>query len=249
VGEDPASKVYVAQKQKVAQEIGLMALERILPADASEAEILKVVKELNEDSSVHGILCQVPLPKGLNENKILEAIAPEKDVDGIHPFNQGLLTLGRPRFIPCTAHACLQVLKHYHIPTEGKKIVVVGRSPTVGRPASILLSGKGFDATVTLVHSKTPHIEEVCREADILLVAIGKGEFIKKNFVKKEAIILDVGINQMPDGRLVGDVDFNSVSDQVDMITPVPGGIGPITIALLMENTVKAAKAAKAVKK
>jgi len=247
-GGDPASEIYVSSKIRTCQEIGIQSVARKLPQSVSQQELLEVVGELNRDPSVHGILCQVPLPEQCQEEEVLEAIDPLKDVDCFHPFNVGLLATGNPRFMPCTPYGILQILKRSGILTKGKNVVVLGRSNIVGRPLSILISQKGWDATVTLCHSKTENIEEVCSRADILIAAIGISKFIKREHVKKDAVIIDVGMNRIidpthPKGkRLTGDVDFEAVKDKVSAITPVPGGVGPMTIAMLMLNTINAAR-------
>ena len=248
VGEDPASQIYVGSKEKACERLGIGSLVTRLPKETSQRELLALVKKYNEDPKVNGILCQVPLPKGLNEQEVIEAIHPDKDVDCFHPFNLGLLAAGAPRFMPCTPFGVLQILKRSNIPTQGKKVVVVGRSNIVGRPLSILLSLKGWDATVTLCHSGTQNLAAECAQADILVAAIGKPEFIKPEFVKPGAVVIDVGVNRVDDpshpkgSKVVGDVDYEAVSAKAQALTPVPGGVGPMTISMLMYNVINAAR-------
>jgi len=237
VGENPASKVYVGKKVKTCNEIGIHSVEKNLSADISEDEILSQIRELNHDSEIHGILVQLPLPKQLSEQKILEAVDPRKDVDGFHPINIGKFISGQSSFIPCTPLGIMNLLEENEIQVEGKRAVVIGRSVIVGRPMSILLDRSG--ATVTVVHSKTKNPDDIIKQADILVVAVGKPLMIKENQVKPGAVVIDVGINRLENGKLVGDVDFESVQEVVSAITPVPGGVGPMTICTLMENTWK----------
>jgi len=247
VGEDPASQVYVRNKKRTCEDLGIRSIGHDLPASTSQKDLEKLVKTLNNDTSVHGILCQFPLPKGLNENEIILTISPEKDVDGLHPINAGLIAMGNPKFISCTPYGVLQMLKHSGIDTTGKNTVVLGRSNLVGRPIATLLSSKGWDATVTVCHSRTSNLSEVTSQAEILIAAIGIPEFVKADMVKKGAVVIDVGINRKdkpsnPKGStLVGDVAFEEVESKASHITPVPGGVGPMTIAMLMANTVNAA--------
>lgn len=248
VGEDPASAVYVRNKKKTCEKLGIRSIERILPHDTTQENLLNTIRELNVDSTVHGILCQLPLPKHLNENEVIRTIIPEKDVDCFHPYNLGLLTAGKPQFMPCTPYGILQILKREQIETKGKEIVVVGRSNIVGRPLSILLSLKGFDATVTVCHSATKNLQEVCQRADILIAAIGRAKFVTVDYIKPDAIVIDVGMNRIDDStaakgtRLVGDVDYEAISEKAAAATPVPGGVGLMTIAMLMYNTLNAAR-------
>ena len=248
VGEDPASEVYVRNKKRTCEEIGICSMGHDLPASTTQKDLETLVKTLNNDNSVHGILCQFPLPKGLDENKIILTISPEKDVDGLHPLNAGLIAMGRPKFISCTPFGVLQMLKHSKINTSGKNTVVLGRSNLVGRPIATLLSSKGWDATVTVCHSRTLNLSEVTSQADILIAAIGIPEFVKADMVKEGAVVIDVGINRKDDtskskgSKLVGDVAFEEVESKASYITPVPGGVGPMTIAMLMANTVNAAR-------
>ena len=248
VGEDPASEVYVRNKKRTSEEIGMKSIGHNLPDTTTQRELETLIQSLNSDPAVHGILCQFPLPEGLDEKKVIQTIAPEKDVDGLHPLNAGLIAMGIPKFISCTPYGVLQMLKRSGISTSGKNAVVLGRSNLVGRPIATLLSSKGWDATVTVCHSRTSDLAEVTSQADILIAAIGIPEFVKANMVKPGAIVIDVGINRIDDPnkdkgtRLVGDVAFEEVAAKASFITPVPGGVGPMTIAMLMVNTVNAAR-------
>ncbi|MBT5085902.1 MAG: bifunctional methylenetetrahydrofolate dehydrogenase/methenyltetrahydrofolate cyclohydrolase FolD [Deltaproteobacteria bacterium] len=248
VGEDPASEVYVRNKKRTSEEIGMKSIGHNLPDTTTQRELETLIQSLNADPAVHGILCQFPLPEGLDEKKVIQTIAPEKDVDGLHPLNAGLIAMGIPKFISCTPYGVLQMLKRSGISTSGKNAVVLGRSNLVGRPIATLLSSKGWDATVTVCHSRTSDLAEVTSQADILIAAIGIPEFVKENMVKPGAIVIDVGINRIEDPnkakgtRLVGDVAFEEVAAKASFITPVPGGVGPMTIAMLMVNTVNAAR-------
>ena len=248
VGEDPASEVYVRNKKRTSEEIGMKSIGHNLPDTTTQRELETLIQSLNADPAVHGILCQFPLPEGLDEKKVIQTIAPEKDVDGLHPLNAGLIAMGIPKFISCTPYGVLQMLKRSGISTSGKNAVVLGRSNLVGRPIATLLSSKGWDATVTVCHSRTSDLAEVTSQADILIAAIGIPEFVKANMVKPGAIVIDVGINRIDDPnkakgtRLVGDVAFEEVAAKSSFITPVPGGVGPMTIAMLMVNTVNAAR-------
>ena len=247
VGEDPASEVYVRNKKRTSEEIGMRSIGHNLPDTTTQRELETLIQSLNADPAVHGILCQFPLPEGLDEKKVIQTIAPEKDVDGLHPLNAGLIAMGIPKFISCTPYGVLQMLKRSGISTSGKNAVVLGRSNLVGRPIATLLSSKGWDATVTVCHSRTSDLAEVTSQADILIAAIGIPEFVKGNMVKDGAVVIDVGINPIDDPnkakgtRLVGDVAFEEVAAKASFITPVPGGVGPMTIAMLMVNTVNAA--------
>ncbi|HIB16635.1 MAG TPA: bifunctional methylenetetrahydrofolate dehydrogenase/methenyltetrahydrofolate cyclohydrolase FolD [Candidatus Lambdaproteobacteria bacterium] len=248
VGEDPASEVYVRNKKRTSEEIGMRSIGHNLPDTTTQRELETLIQSLNADPAVHGILCQFPLPEGLDEKKVIQTIAPEKDVDGLHPLNAGLIAMGIPKFISCTPYGVLQMLKRSGISTSGKNAVVLGRSNLVGRPIATLLSSKGWDATVTVCHSRTSDLAEVTSQADILIAAIGIPEFVKANMVKPGAVVIDVGINPIDDPnkakgtRLVGDVAFEEVAAKASFITPVPGGVGPMTIAMLMVNTVNAAR-------
>ncbi|MED5572236.1 MAG: bifunctional methylenetetrahydrofolate dehydrogenase/methenyltetrahydrofolate cyclohydrolase FolD [SAR324 cluster bacterium] len=248
VGEDPASEVYVRNKKRTSEEIGMRSIGHNLPDTTTQRELETLIQSLNADPAVHGILCQFPLPEGLDEKKVIQTIAPEKDVDGLHPLNAGLIAMGIPKFISCTPYGVLQMLKRSGISTSGKNAIVLGRSNLVGRPIATLLSSKGWDATVTVCHSRTSDLAEVTSQADILIAAIGIPEFVKANMVKPGAVVIDVGINRIDDPnkakgtRLVGDVAFEEVAAKASFITPVPGGVGPMTIAMLMVNTVNAAR-------
>ena len=239
VGDDPASHVYVRNKQRTCEELGMHSVGHNLPATTSQADVLALIDRLNRDPAIHGILVQLPLPKPLRSEPILSAVSPDKDVDGLHPVNVGKLMMGEPRFVPCTPAGIMAMLDYYKLPIEGKTAVVVGRSNLVGKPAAMLLLHR--HATVTICHSKTPDLAEVCRRADILVAAMGKARFIRGEMVKDGAVVIDVGINRQPDGKLVGDVDFEAVAARASWITPVPGGVGPMTIAMLMQNTMLAA--------
>jgi methylenetetrahydrofolate dehydrogenase (NADP+)/methenyltetrahydrofolate cyclohydrolase len=239
VGDDAASHVYVKNKGMATREVGMTSLEYKLPADTSEEVLLKKVQALNENESVHGILVQLPLPKGVSEQRVIAAIDPRKDVDGFHILNAGLLATGQEGLVPCTPVGCLHLIKSVCADLKGKHAVVVGRSNIVGKPVAALLLGQ--DCTVTMAHSRTLGLEAVCKMADILVVAVGRPEMVKGSWIKQGAIVIDVGINRTSDGKLVGDVDYGSVSQVASYITPVPGGVGPMTIACLLENTLKAA--------
>jgi methylenetetrahydrofolate dehydrogenase (NADP+)/methenyltetrahydrofolate cyclohydrolase len=247
VGDDPASAVYVKGKQSACERVGIESELHRLPAATSEEELLDLVARLNRDESVHGILVQLPLPKHIRETRVLDAVHPLKDVDCFHAENVGLLSQGRPRFLPCTPHGCLQILKRSKLPTAGKHAVIVGRSEIVGKPLAALLLAKdshlGSDycnATVTVAHSRTVDLPAVTRTADILIAAIGKAKFVTADMVRPGAVVIDVGINRIETG-LCGDVDFDVVKDIASHITPVPKGVGPLTIAMLLENTLTAA--------
>ena len=249
VGEDPASQVYVNSKVRKCAELGLHSEKIVLAKDASQDEVLATVKRLNADPSIHGILVQSPPPPQIDEEEIVRAIDPEKDVDGFHPENVAKLALeDSSGFVPCTPAGCMRLLEASGVETSGAEAVVVGRSMIVGKPMALLLMARGSDATVTVAHSRTKDLAEVCRRADIIVAAVGIPEFIKKNFVKDGATIIDVGINRVEDPaakrgyRLCGDVDYKDVIEKAGAITPVPGGVGPMTIAMLMKNTIKAAR-------
>jgi methylenetetrahydrofolate dehydrogenase (NADP+) / methenyltetrahydrofolate cyclohydrolase len=240
VGEDPASAVYVRNKQIACEKAGFKSTLHRLPASTGQAELLALVQTLNTNPDVHGILVQLPLPKGIDTARVLDAILPAKDVDGFHPENVGLMQQGRPRFLPCTPAGVMRMLKVSGIGTAGKHAVVIGRSDIVGKPMAALLSQKGTDATVTLCHSRTRNIGDYCRSADILVAAIGIPQFVKGDWVKPGAVVIDVGINRVGD-KLVGDVDYLLATQVASAITPVPGGVGPMTIAMLLANTLSAA--------
>ena len=240
VGNDPASAVYVRNKHKGCLEVGINSYEIKMGEETTEEELLTQIDKLNLDDNVHGILVQLPLPKHINEEKILNRISPKKDVDAFHPENVGKIMLGKYAFLPCTPAGIMELLAFYNVDIEGKECVVLGRSNIVGKPMSQLLLAK--NGTVTVCHSRTKNLAEVTRRADILVVAIGKARFVGKDMVKEGAVVIDVGINRMEDGKLCGDVDFDEVSSVASMITPVPGGVGPMTITMLLKNTLTAAK-------
>lgn len=241
VGDDPASHVYVKNKTKACQEAGIRSFEERLPADLSERALLDKIESLNQDEEVDGILVQLPLPPQISPEKVILAIRPEKDVDGFHPMNVGALASGKtPGFVPCTPAGILRLLDAARVPLAGKRAIILGRSAIVGRPAALLLLGR--DATVTIAHSKTEDLPARVREADIVVAALGKPEFVLGGWLKPGAAVIDVGVNRLPDGRLVGDVDFASAKEHAGVITPVPGGVGPMTIALLLENTLRSAE-------
>lgn len=246
IGNDPASEVYVKGKAKAASHLGIRAETMKLADTISEKEVLKLIDDLNGNSEVHGILVQLPLPSHLRSEPILERVSPAKDVDGLHPMNVGLLAAGRPRFIPCTPYGVWELLKRTNNSPTGKEVVILGRSNLVGRPLALLLSMKASDcdATVVVCHSRTPNLPEVARRADILISAMGQAEFVTAEMVKPGAVVIDVGIHRKPDGTLTGDVHFDSVAPLASAITPVPGGVGPMTIAMLMQNTLQAAREA-----
>ena len=249
VGEDPASQVYVRSKTKTFKKLDLFTQTYRLPKDTSQDELLGLIKELNNDISYHGILVQLPLPKHIESDKVINAIDPKKDVDGFHPENAGLLAIGRPRFIPCTPKGIMRILEQYKIDLNGKHVIVVGRSNIVGRPISILTSMKmdGANATTTICHSGTPNIQYHTKTADVIIVALGVPSFLDHEMIKKDAVVIDVGINRIDADnqkgyKLVGDADWQSIEKKASAATPVPGGVGPMTIAMLVENTVEAAE-------
>ena len=236
VGNDPASSVYVNNKKKACEYIGIKSLSFHLEESATEEDLLILIEKLNNDDAVRGILVQLPLPKSISEDKVLMAISPAKDVDGFHPMNVGNLCIGRKGFLSCTPAGVIELLKRYHIDIAGKECVVVGRSNIVGKPMSILLLRE--NGTVTITHSRTKDLKEVCKRADILIAALGKPKFITDDYVKEGAVVIDVGIHRNEDNKLCGDVDFENVAPKCSAITPVPGGVGPMTIAMLMKNCV-----------
>lgn len=248
MGEDPASQVYVRMKGRKCEELGMHSLTVVLPEDTSESDLLRKVEGLNNDDSIHGILVQLPLPEHIDENRVIDAIDPRKDVDCFHPVNVGRMLIGTPGFLPATPAGVQQMLVRSGIETAGKHAVVVGRSNIVGKPMAALLMQKGADSTVTVVHSRTPDVGGMTRQADILVVAVGRPGYITADMVKEGAVVIDVGTNRIEDGthpkgyRLVGDVDFDAVKEKASAITPVPGGVGPMTICMLMDNTVRAAE-------
>jgi methylenetetrahydrofolate dehydrogenase (NADP+) / methenyltetrahydrofolate cyclohydrolase len=240
VGDNPASALYVRNKRKACEAAGIYSEEHHLPADISIDHLLNLISEFNKNPKINGILVQLPLPGHLDADRVIQSLSPDKDVDGLHAYNIGRLTMGHPRFVPCTPAGVIELLLRYKIPIEGQRAVVVGRSNLVGRPAALLLMHR--NATVTVCHSKTRDMAAVCRQADILIAAIGKPRFITGDMVKAGAAVIDVGINRLTDGSLVGDVDFPAAENKAGWITPVPGGVGPMTIAMLLKNTVEAAK-------
>ncbi len=243
VGNNPASEIYVRNKRKACGEVGIYSEEYKLPDDTTEGGLLSLIDNLNGDPKIHGILVQLPLPKQINEAKILRSVSPLKDIDGFHPENVGYLVEGNPRFVPCTPHGIIKLLEYYSIDIQGKEAVVVGRSNIVGKPVSLLLLHR--HATVTICHSRTKPLEEVTRRADILVAAIGRANFITGDMVKDGVVVIDVGINRNSDGKLTGDADFEGVKEKASFITPVPGGVGPMTIAMLLWNTLSSAKSSK----
>ncbi|MEI6857901.1 bifunctional methylenetetrahydrofolate dehydrogenase/methenyltetrahydrofolate cyclohydrolase FolD [Psychrilyobacter sp.] len=237
VGENPASKVYVNSKVKTCSALGIYSEKYSLGSEIKEGELLKLIEELNNKEEIDGILVQLPLPKHIDEKKVIEAIKPNKDVDGFHPINLGKLVIGKNEFEPCTPYGIMELLKRYKINLAGKDIVIVGRSNIVGKPLALMLTNES--ATVTLCHSKTKDLSQKTLNADIVIMAIGREKFLTEDMVKEGSIVIDVGINRNKLGKLCGDVDFENVSKKTSLITPVPGGIGPMTIAMLMKNTVK----------
>lgn len=249
VGENPASVSYVTAKERALEEAGMLGKDIRLPGDTTEFDLLGLIEELNQDDSVHGILVQLPLPSHIDEDKVIMAIRPEKDVDGFHPVNVGNMMIGRKSYLPCTPHGVLVLLQTMGIPTAGKHAVIVGRSNIVGKPLSVLLTRREYNATVTLCHTGTKDLASFTRQADILIAAAGSPGMVKAHMVKEGAVVIDVGVNRIPDStkksgfRLCGDVDFEAVKEVASYITPVPRGVGPMTIAMLMMNTVEAARA------
>jgi methylenetetrahydrofolate dehydrogenase (NADP+)/methenyltetrahydrofolate cyclohydrolase len=241
VGENPASQIYVRSKAKAARECGVEAFDHALPAETSQAELLALVARLNADPAVDGILVQLPLPPQIHARAVLESIAPAKDVDGFHPENVGLLTVGMPRFVPCTPKGCMVLLEETGVALRGARAIVVGRSNIVGKPMALLLAAA--DATVTLAHSKTRDLADEVRRAEVVVAAVGKAEMIRGDWIRDGAVVIDVGQNKLPDGKLVGDVEYAAARERARAITPVPGGVGPMTIAMLLDNTIASARA------
>jgi methylenetetrahydrofolate dehydrogenase (NADP+)/methenyltetrahydrofolate cyclohydrolase len=239
VGDDPASQIYVRNKKRAADDVGINSRDYLFPQGCTQAELLETIAGINRDSSIHGVLLQLPLPKGMDEDQAVAAIAPEKDADGLHPTNLGQLLAGKPGAIPCTPAGCIEILDHYGIPIEGAEAVVVGRSRLVGKPLAQLLLAR--HATVTMCHTRTRDLAGHCRRADILCVAAGRAGVITGDMVRDGAVVIDVGVNRLPTGKVTGDVQFDSVSPKARAITPVPGGVGPMTVAMLMRNTARAA--------
>ena len=247
VGEDPASQIYVRTKSKKLKSLGLISETIRLDADVTEQKLLSIIEDLNANSKFHGILVQMPLPEHINSQNIINSINPTKDVDGFHPENVGWLSIGKPRFIPCTPKGIMRIFSNYNIDLTGKDIVVIGRSNIVGRPMSILVSSNNVNGTCTICHSRTKNINDYSRNADIIISAIGVPNFLTSDMIKEDSIIIDVGINRIDSNnekgyKIVGDADYDSVFDKVSKITPVPGGVGPMTIAMLVENTIEAAE-------
>lgn len=248
VGENPASVSYVTGKQKALAEVGMQDHSVHLPENTTEEDLLKLIDQLNNDDTVHGILVQLPLPKHINEDKVIMAISPKKDVDGFHPVNVGNMMIGRPGFLPCTPHGIIVLLKRMGIETSGKHAVVIGRSNIVGKPVSVLLAQKSVNCTVTICHTGTKNLSEITKQADIIVVASGHPHTLTGDMIKDGAVVIDVGVNRIPDSskksgfRLVGDCDFDGLKEKASFITPVPGGVGPMTIAMLMVNTLESAE-------
>ena len=248
VGENPASVSYVTGKRKALAEAGMADRSEVLPENTTEADLLALIEKLNRDDTVHGILVQLPLPKHINEDKIIMAISPEKDVDGFHPVNVGNLVIGKKAFLPCTPHGIIVLLERMGIETSGKHAVVIGRSNIVGKPVSLLLARKETNCTVTICHTGTKNMAEITRQADILIAASGHPHTVTADMIKEGAVVIDVGVNRIPDStkksgfRLIGDCDFDDLKEKASYITPVPGGVGPMTIAMLMYNTLEAAE-------
>lgn len=245
VGEDPASTIYVRNKENACETVGIYSQVIRLPDSTSQVELDQVIERLNKDTKIHGILVQLPLPKHLNDRAVIEGIDPKKDVDGFSRVNAGGLMIGMPAFVPCTPKGCMRLLRETGESISGKEAVIIGRSNIVGKPMAMLLLEA--DATVTICHSKTQNLPEVVKRADIIVAAIGRPCFVTADMVKKDAIVIDVGINRGIDGKLTGDVDFEIVKEIVSFITPVPGGVGPMTIAMLLENTVEAAEVCQSI--
>lgn len=240
VGDDPASRVYVNNKKKACERCGIKSFEYALPAETTEEELLALVEKLNNSPEVHGILVQLPVPKHIDDHKVIAAISPLKDVDAFHAVNVGKIMIGDFDFLPCTPSGCMELIDSTGVEIEGKNCVVIGRSNIVGKPMAMLLLHR--NGTVTICHSKTRNLKEICKNADILVAAVGRAKFVTADMVKEGAVVIDVGMNRDENGKLCGDVDFEAVKDIAGYITPVPGGVGPMTIATLMQNTVTAAK-------
>ncbi len=240
VGEDPASRVYVTMKEKACEQAGIFSDEHKLPAETTEAQLLALIDELNRDARIDGILVQLPLPDHIDESKVLEAISPAKDVDGFHPYNVGRLVTGNPLFQPCTPYGVMKMLEHAGVDLKGKEVVVVGRSNIVGKPVALMCLAQ--HATVTLCHSRTRDLAAKVAAADVLIAAVGRPEMIKGSWIKEGAVVIDVGVNRVGEKKLVGDVEFDAARERAGAITPVPGGVGPMTITMLLYNTVEGAK-------
>ena len=246
VGDNPASQIYVSNKRRACEKVGITSSLHELPADTSQADLLALISRLNADPAIHGILVQLPLPKHIDEAAIVDAVSPDKDVDGFSPHSLGLLAAGRPHFLACTPNGVLQLLVRNNIPVAGAHVVVLGRSNIVGKPLALILMHKGIDATVTVCHSRSKNIAALTRSADILVVAIGQLRFVKADMVRPGAVVIDVGMHRLPDRTWAGDVDFAAVREVASAITPVPGGVGPMTITMLLHNTLEAARLQRA---
>ncbi len=240
VGDDPASRVYVGMKKKMCVELGMYSADHELPANTSEQELLALIDQLNNDPRVHGILVQLPLPDHIDSDKVLEAISPDKDADGFHPYNVGRLAIGKPTFQPCTPYGVMVMLDEIGYDLKGKDVVVVGRSNIVGKPVALMCLSR--HATVTICHSRTKDLAEVVRRADVVIAAVGKPEMVKGDWIKPGAVVIDVGINRVGEKKLVGDVEYAAAAERASAITPVPGGVGPMTIAMLLQNTLESAQ-------
>ena len=240
VGDDPASRVYVSMKEKACEQTGIFSQEHKLPGETTEAQLLTLIDELNNDVRIDGILVQLPLPKQINESKVLEAISPSKDVDGFHPYNVGRLVTGNPLFQPCTPYGVMKMLEASGVDLNGKEVVVVGRSNIVGKPVALMCLAR--NATVTLCHSRTRNLDEQVGKADVLIAAVGRPEMIKGEWIKEGAVVIDVGVNRVGEKKLVGDVEFEAARARASAITPVPGGVGPMTITMLLYNTLESAR-------
>ena len=240
VGNDPASRVYVNNKKKGCEQTGMNSFEYALPEETTTEDLIALIEKLNGDKDVHGILCQLPVPKHIDEEKVLNSISPDKDVDAFHPVNCGKVMTGDYTFAPCTPAGMIEMLKYYNIPVAGKHCVIIGRSNIVGKPMAMLMLKE--NATVTICHSRTQNLSKITKQADVLVAAVGRPKFVTADMVKDDAVVLDVGINRMEDGKLCGDVDFDAVCEKTSYITPVPGGVGPMTITMLLKNTLAAAE-------
>ena len=243
VGEDPASQVYVGMKRKASEAAGMQSRQIVLDADTAQEDLEAIVAELNDDDAIDGILVQLPLPDHLDPQRVQELIAPAKDVDALNPYTAGRLAVGDPTFLSCTPYGVMEILDEHGVELSGAEVVIVGRSNLVGRPLSVMLSLKGADATVTLAHSRTKDLAEVCRRADVLVAAVGREALVTADMVRPGAVVIDVGTNRNDEGKLVGDVDFEAVREVAGAITPVPGGVGPMTVTMLLQNTLEAARA------
>jgi methylenetetrahydrofolate dehydrogenase (NADP+)/methenyltetrahydrofolate cyclohydrolase len=248
VGDDPASRIYVRNKERACERAGVQSTVEVLPGSTTEPQLVRRIEELNADAGVDGILVQLPLPKGICEETILRTVSPDKDVDCFHPLNRGLLAEGAPVFLPCTPAAVLEILRQSHIPLEGANVVVVGRSNVVGKPLAVLLIQKDVGATVTICHTQTRNLSNEVRRADVVVAAAGRAGLVAAEMLKPGAVVIDVGTNRLDDGRVVGDVDFHAALEVASAITPVPGGVGPMTCAMVVRNTIEAAARTAALK-